>query len=238
MARERVLLKISGEALSGEGVSGLRRDKMNLMAKEIVSVEDLFELAIVVGGGNIIRGTQLIEEVHLQDPVVAHYAGMVGTIINAIVFQSVLEDDFGLETRVQSAIEVRDVAEIFCRRKALSHLRKGRIVIFASGTGSPYFSTDTAMVLRACEIGAKTAFKGTKVDGIFDRDPKKDDAAVLIPKISYMDYLSRVPKLNIIDGPAVAVARDRSLVLKVFNIFKEGNLKRILTGENIGSEIS
>lgn len=236
MAKERVLLKISGESLSGEGVLGIKRKEMDYMAKEIISIEDLFELAIVVGGGNIIRGTQLKKEVRLQDSVVADYAGMLGTIINAIVFQDVLEKDFGLATRVLTAFEVKAVAEPFSKRKAISHLEKGRIVIFAGGTGNPDFSTDTAMVLRAHEIGAKIVLKGTKVEGIFDKDPKNDDSAVFIPKISYMDYLNR--NLNIVDATAVTLARNHSLVIKVFDIFKEGNLRKILTGESIGSEIS
>ncbi len=236
MAKERVLLKISGESLSGEGKIGHSREAMDFMAKEIISVEDLLELAIVIGGGNIIRGTQLKKEVHLQDSVVADYAGMLGTIINAIVFQDVLEKDFGLATRVLTAFEVKAVAELFSKRKAISHLEKGRIVIFAGGTGNPDFSTDTAMVLRAHEIGATIVMKGTKVDGIFDRDPRKDDTAVLIPKISYMDYLNK--NLNIVDATAVTLARNHSLVIKVFDIFKEGNLRKILTGEDIGSEIS
>ncbi|MBI2057945.1 MAG: UMP kinase [Candidatus Yanofskybacteria bacterium] len=236
MAKERVLLKISGESLSGEGKTGHDRKAMDFLAKEILTVKDLFELAIVVGGGNLIRGTTLKKEVLLQDGVVADYAGMVATIINAAVFQNVLEEDFGLETRVASALEVKEVAELFIRRKVISHLNKGRVVLLAAGTGKPDFSTDTAMVLNAHEIGAKIILKGTKVDGIFDRDPKKDDAAVLIPNISYIDYLNR--NLNIVDTTAVTLARNHSLRIKVFNIFKEGNLRKILTGENIGSEIS
>ena len=172
----------------------------------------------------------------LQDGVVADYAGMVATIINAAVFQNVLEEDFGLETRVASALEVKEVAELFIRRKVISHLNKGRVVLLAAGTGNPDFSTDTAMVLRAHEVGAKIILKGTKVDGIFDRDPKKDNTAVLIPNISYTDYLNW--DLNIVDATAVTLARNHSLKIKVFNIFKEGSLRKILTGEKVGSEIS
>ncbi len=236
MAKERVLLKISGEALSGEGKIGHNRKAMDFLAKEILTVKDLFELAIVVGGGNLIRGTTLKKEVLLRDGVVADYVGMVATVINAAVFQNVLEEDFGLETRAASALEVKEVAELFVRRKVISHLNKGRIVLLAGGTGNPDFSTDTAMVLRAHEIGAKIILKGTKVDGIFDKDPRKDENAVLIPKISHMDYLNK--NLNIVDATAVTLARNHSLVIKVFNIFQEGNLRKILTGENIGSEIS
>ena len=244
MAKERVLLKISGETLlkvfdepsETQTKIGYNRKAINFIAEEIVSVKDLFELAVVIGGGNLIRGTQLREEVLLQDGVVADYAGMLGTVVNAIVFQEILEKDFGLETRVQTGLEVKSVAEPFIRRKAVSHLRKGRIVIFAGGTGNPDFSTDTAMVLRAYEIGASLILKGTKVDGIFDKDPNSFKDASFIPQVSYIDYLNR--HLKIVDETAVTLASKHSLVLKVFNIFKEGNLRKILTGENIGSKIS
>lgn len=236
MAKERVLLKISGESLSGEGKVGHSREAMNFLAKEILSVKDLFELAIVVGGGNLIRGTVLKDKVLLQDGVVADYAGMMATVVNAIIFQNVLEEDFGLETRVSSALEVKQVAELFIRRKVISHLKKGRVVLLAGGTGNPDFSTDTAMALRAHEIGAKLVLKGTKVEGIFDKDPKAFSDAKLIPIIKYMDYLNL--RLKIVDATAVTLASNHSLVLKVFNIFQAGNLRKILTGENIGSEIS
>ncbi|MBI2676655.1 MAG: uridine monophosphate kinase [Candidatus Yanofskybacteria bacterium] len=244
MAKERVLLKISGETLlkvfdepfEAQAKVGYNRKAINFIAKEIVSVKDFFELAIVIGGGNLVRGTQLKEEVLLQDGVVADYAGMLGTVVNAIVFQEILEKDFGLETRVQTGLEVRSVAEPYIRRKAVSHLRKGRVLIFAGGTGHPDFSTDTAMVLRAHEIGAVLVLKGTKVDGIYDKDPNSFYDARFLARISYMDYLSG--HLKIVDETAVTLASKHALAIRVFNIFKEGNLRKILTGEKIGSEIS
>lgn len=233
--KERVLLKISGESLGGEGKFGLNREPMDFIAQEIASLGGLFELALVIGGGNIIRGTQLKREVRI-DSAVADYAGMTSTIINAIVFQDVLEKDYGLKTRVLSALEIRSIAEPYIRRRAIHHLEEERVVIFAAGTGNPDFSTDTAMVLRAHEVGATLALKGTKVDGIFDKDPKQHSDAVPISQIGYMDYLNR--GLKILDSTAVTLARDKGIKIKVFNIFTKGNLRRVLVNQDIGSEIS
>jgi uridylate kinase len=235
MTKERVLLKISGESMGGQGQFGINREALDFIAKEIVSVVNLFELAIVVGGGNIIRGTQLKKEIGIESAV-ADYAGMISTIINAISLQSVLERDYGLKTRVLSALEIRTVAEPYIRRRAMHHLEEGRVVIFAAGTGNPDFSTDTAMVLRAHEIGASLALKGTKVEGIFDRDPQKDAEAKLIGKIGHMDYLNR--GLRILDSTAVTLAKEQGIPICVFNIFQEGNLRRALVTRDIGSTIA
>lgn len=236
MAKEkRVLLKISGESLSGQANFGLERGPLNFIAEEIVSIENLFELAIVVGGGNLIRGQKLKKEVCLQDSVVADYAGMLATIINAIILQEVLEKDFGLKTRVMSALEVPPFAELFIRRKAMSHLEKERVVILAGGIGNPDFSTDTAMILRAHEIGASMVLKGTKVEGVFDKDPKLNPDAKFMPEISYMNFLNR--GLEIVDKTAVIKAMDHNIEIRIFDIFAKGNLKKVLTDGNIGSVI-
>jgi uridylate kinase len=199
-------------------------------------VKDQCRLAVVIGSGNLIRGNRLKQEVGLEDSVVADYAGMLTTIVNAITFQEVLERKSGLETRVLSAIEVRAVAEPYIRRKVLSHLEKGRVVILAGGTGNPDFSTDTAMVLRAHEIGAEIVLKGTKVEGIFDKDPERFKDAKPIGRVSYLEYLNQ--HLEIIDATAVTLAQKHGLAIRIFNIFKKGNLKKVLMGEPIGSTIS
>lgn len=230
-----VLLKVSGEVLSGQARTGFNKDAMDFIASEIVSVKDRCRLAVVIGGGNLIRGTRLKQDAGLKDSVVADYAGMLATIINAITFQEVLERKFGLDTRVMSAIEARAVAEPYLRRKATNHLEKGRVVLLAGGTGNPDFSTDTAMVLRAHEIGADVVLKGTKVDGIFDKDPEKFKDAAPISHIRYMDYLQK--RLEIIDATAVTLASKHALEVKIFNIFKKGNLKKVLEGKLIGSTI-
>src|SRR3989338_5801892 len=230
-----VLLKISGEALSGKSRSGFDKDAMDFIAEEIASIKDGCKLAVVIGGGNLIRGSRLRQEVGLEDSVVADYAGMLATIVNAITFQEVLERKFGLDTRVMSAIEARAVAEPYIRRKALSNLEKGRVILLAGGTGNPDFSTDTAMVLRAHEIEADMVLKGTKVSGIFDKDPKKFKDAVEITQVSYMDYLNK--HLEIVDATAITLARQHSLSIQVFDIFKKGNLKKVIAGKNIGSVI-
>lgn len=234
----RVLLKISGEALSGEAKTGYNLPDIEFIAGEIKDAlqasKSGIELAVVVGGGNIIRGARLKKEIGL-DSVVADYAGMLATLINAIVFQDMLEKKFELTVRVLSAIEARQVAEPYLRRVAISHLERGRLVLLAGGTGNPDFSTDTAMVLRAHEIEADLVLKGTKVSGIFDKDPKKFKDAVEIPELSYMDYLNK--HLEIVDATAVTLARQHQLAIRVFNIFEKGNLKMALAGGKIGSVI-
>ncbi|MBI2122517.1 MAG: UMP kinase [Candidatus Sungbacteria bacterium] len=234
----RVLLKISGEALSGEAKTGYNLPDIEFIAREIKGASDSggkkIELAVVVGGGNLIRGARLKKELGL-DSVVADYAGMLATLVNAVVFQDILEKKYGLVVRVLSAIEARQVAEPYLRRVAMSHLEKGRVVLLAGGTGNPDFSTDTAMVLRAHEIEADMVLKGTKVSGIFDKDPKKFKNATKIPQVSYMDYLNK--HLEIVDATAVTLARQHNLSIQVFDIFKKGNLKKAITGEKIGSVI-
>lgn len=232
---KRVLLKISGESLGGQTSFGIKREALDFIAEEINSIENLFELAIVVGGGNLIRGQQLKKDVLLKDSIVADQAGMLATIINAIILQDVLEKDFGLQTRVMSALEVRTTAEPYIRRRAINHLLKGRIVILAGGTGSPDFSTDTAMILRAHEIGASMVLKGTKVEGVFDKDPKLNPDAKFMPEVSYMDFLNM--GLKIVDKTAVTQAMDRGIEIRIFDVFTKGNLKKVLIDGNIGSVI-
>jgi uridylate kinase len=231
-----VLLKMSGEVLSGEAKTGFNKKAIDFIAEEIYSVHSLCNLVLIIGGGNLIRGAQLQNEVGLADAAVAHYGGMLATVINAITFQEVLERKYGLETRVMSALEVRSVAESYIRRKALRHLEKHRVVLLAGGTGNPGVSTDTAMVLRAQDLHASIVLKGTKVDGIYDRDPKKFlKEARLLSRVSYLEFLNK--NLRVIDTTAVALAQEFGLSISVFNIFKKGNLKKVLAGESIGSTI-
>src|SRR3989338_3274672 len=196
MDKQRVLLKISGESLGGSSLT-YNRDGMAFIGEEIVSVSHTHELAIVVGGGNIIRGATLKKDLFQRDTVVADWIGMQATIMNALALQEFLEKDYGLDTRVLSALEVNAVCEPYRVRTALSHLNKDRIIILAGGLGAPNFSTDTTMVQRASELDVKLALKGTKVDGVYDKDPKMHEDAKLLPDLSYMDYLNK--KLGIID---------------------------------------
>ena len=233
--KETVLLKISGESLSGEGNHGLSRSPLEFIGEEVVSVSHTHQLAIVVGGGNIIRGAKLKQEIFRKDVVSADYMGMLSTIINALALQTFLENEYGLDTRVMSALEAHQVCEPYIVRKALGHLSKGRIVICAGGIGTPNFSTDTTMVIRAHEAGARIALKGTKVDGIYDRDPKKEADAKFVQEIAYLDYLNK--KLGIVDATAVTQAMNHGIEIKVFNFFVRGNLRRVLVEKNIGSVI-
>lgn len=229
-----VLLKISGETMSGEAQFGLREEPILFIAEEIASVAPLCKLGVMLGGGNFVRGTTLQKELNLTHSV-ADLAGMASTIINGIVLQDILEKRFNLDTRAMSALVIEQVAEPHIRRRALRHLEKGRVVIFMGGTGNPRFSTDTALVLRAHEIGATMLLKGTKVDGIFDKDPKTCRDAKLLPHLSYREYLEK--QLKIVDATAVTLAQDNNLCIRVFNIFTKGNLRRAIEGENIGSQI-
>lgn len=234
MDKPRVLLKISGETLSGIGKYRYSRQALNTIAAEILSVANQVELAIVIGGGNIIRGAELKDEIGLEDSIVADYAGMVATIINALIFQEILEE-IGLEVRVMSALEIKAVAELYIRRRAIRHLSKGRIVILAGGTGNPDVSTDSAMVLRGHELGVNMVLKGSKTDGVFDKDPMKFGNARFIRQISHQDFLDQ--QLKIVDWTAVASAKKHSMPIIVFNIFEAGNLKKVLDGKNVGSQI-
>jgi uridylate kinase len=228
---KRVLLKLSGEALLGEKSFGIDRAFTSYLAAEIRTIHALgLEVAVVVGGGNIFRGVS--DSAKGMDRVSADHMGMLATVINGIALQDALERD-GLQTRVLSAIEMREVAEPFIRRRAMRHLEKGRVVIFAGGTGNPYFSTDTAAALRAMEIKAEIILKGTKVDGIYDADPKDNPSARRFDSLTYLDVLKR--ELKVMDATAISLCKDNRLPIIVYNLRQAGNLKRIVTGEAVGT---
>ncbi len=229
----RVLLKLSGEILAGEAHLGLDYEAIREICEQIVEVaREGIGISMVVGGGNIIRGAQTTSIERAQ----ADYMGMLGTVINALALQDALER-LGQPTRVQSAIEMRQIAETVIRRRAIRHLEKGRIVIFAAGTGSPYFSTDTTAALRASEIGADCLLKATKVDGIYDKDPARFSDAVRMPHVSYMDALQM--QLKVMDAAAFSLCQENKIPIVVFDVLKKGNLRRLLIdGENIGSIVS
>ncbi len=228
----RILLKLSGEALAGTG-AGLDPDVLHLIAREVRSVRDAgVDVAIVVGGGNIVRGVQLAEQSRVAR-VTADYMGLLATVINALALQDVMERE-GLETRVQTAIEMHQVAEPYIRRRAIRHLEKGRIVIFAGGTGSPYFTADTAAALRAIEIEANAILMAKKgVDGVYDKDPRESPDAVRFRTIGYMDVLNR--GLKVMDATATSLCMDNGMPILVFDIVRPGNLKRAVQGEEIGT---
>lgn len=236
MARSRygrILLKLSGEALQGERERGIDFRVLEAIAKEIhAAVKDGVQMAVIIGAGNFWRGKEAQERG--MERVMADYAGMLATIINCVAMQSVLEG-LGLETRIQSAIEVKEVAEPYIYRKAITHLEKGRVVIFAGGTGNPYFTTDTAAALRAVEIGADVLLKATKVDGVYDRDPKQYADAHKYERISYNDVL--VNDLRVMDAAAVAICRENNLPIMVVNIFERDAIKRVIAGEQIGTMV-
>lgn len=228
---KRILLKVSGEALAGDLGYGIDPKTLELIAAEIKEIHMLgIEIAIVIGGGNIFRG--LAASAKGMERTSADYMGMLATILNALALQNILEKS-QVFTRVQSAIEMRQLAEPYIRRKAIRHLEKKRVVIFAGGTGNPYFSTDTAAVLRAMEIGANVLLKGTKVDGIFDLDPMKHREAVQFDSLSYLDVLSK--RLKVMDTTAVTLCMDNNLPIIVFNIKQAGNIKRVVLGEKVGT---
>jgi uridylate kinase len=230
---QRVLLKLSGEALMGEQSFGIDADIVSYLAEEIVEVAKLdIEIGLVIGGGNIFRGVSA--SATGLDRVAGDQMGMLATLINAIALQDAMEKR-GLVTRLISAIEVRSVAEPFIRRRAIRHLEKKRVVIFAAGTGNPYFSTDTAAALRAMEIHAEVILKATKVDGIYDKDPVKHNDAVMFHELNYMDVLSK--QLKVMDSTAISLCMDNSMPIIVFNLKKKGNIKRVICGERIGSLI-
>jgi uridylate kinase len=232
-AYRRVLLKLSGEALMGNGAFGIDPGVVDTIAAEISSVVDLgVQLGIVIGGGNIVRGVDA--GARGIDRTSADYMGMLATVINSLALQSALEHR-SVVTRVQTAIEMKAVAEPFIQRRAIRHLEKGRVVIFAAGTGNPYFTTDTAATLRAVEIKADILIKATKVDGVYDRDPVRDATAVKFEKISYTDVLTR--NLKVMDGTAISLCRDNSLPLVVFNLLTAGNIRRVVCGEAVGTAV-
>lgn len=229
----RVLLKLSGEVLLGSKSFGIDTKTIDSIAKEIVEVKKLgVELAIVIGGGNIFRGLAASE--NGMDRASADYIGMLATVINALSLQDALEAN-GVFTRVMSAIEMRDLAEPYIRRRAERHMEKGRVVIFAAGTGNPFFTTDTAAALRGIEVGADVMLKATKVDGVYDRDPVKHKGAKKFKKIDYLSVIKK--KLKVIDLTAASLCMDNGLPILIFNLKKKGNIKRIIKGENIGTLI-
>jgi uridylate kinase len=229
----RILLKLSGEALVGEGEYGIDPATLKAMAEEIAEIQAQgMEIGIVIGGGNIFRGLKGVAAG--MDRVTADQMGMLATIVNSLALQDALER-LGVVTRVQSAISIQAVAEPFIRRRALRHLEKGRIVIFAAGTGSPFFSTDTAAALRAKEIRAEVLLKGTKVDGIYTADPMTHPAATMYDEITYFQVMEQ--QLKVIDSTAVTFCMDNSIPIHVFNFKKRGNLRRLLDGEKIGTLI-
>ena len=228
---KRVLLKLSGEALMGDMGFGIDPDVVRRMASEIKDVHSLgVQIAVVIGGGNIFRG--LAASVQGFDRISADHMGMLATVINALALQDALEK-MNVFTRVQSAIEMREVAEMFIRRRAIRHLEKGRVVIFAAGTGNPYFSTDTTAALRAMEIKAEVILKATKVDGIYDADPMKVATATMYSEISYIDVLTQ--GLAVMDSTAISLCKDNRVPIIVFNIRTKGNIRRVIEGEKIGS---
>jgi uridylate kinase len=230
----RVMLKLSGESLIGKREYGISPETCDAIAKEIKEVKELdVQLAIVIGGGNIFRG--IAGTKHGLDRTTGDYMGMLATVINALALQDALEKN-NVHTRVQSAIEMRAVAEPFIRRRAIRHLDKGRVVIFAAGTGNPFFSTDTTAALRANEIGADVLLKATKVDGVYDSDPMKHPSAKRFDKLSYMDALK--DRLNVMDSTAFSLCMDNKLPIVVFNLFKRGNIKRVILGEPIGTLVN
>ncbi|HEX2644915.1 MAG TPA: UMP kinase [Thermoanaerobaculia bacterium] len=227
----RVLLKLSGEALMGSQPFGLDEAVVAAVADEVRGIHALgVEIAIVVGGGNIIRG--LAASHRGIDRVTGDYMGMLATVINALALQDALEKR-GVATRVQTAIDIREVAEPFIRRRAIRHLEKGRAVIFAAGTGNPYFTTDSAAALRANEIHAEVLLKATKVDGLYTADPKKDPTATLLRDITYQEVLER--DLKIMDTAAISLCRDNGLPIAIFDLLTPGNIRRVILGERVGS---
>jgi uridylate kinase len=231
---KRVLLKVSGEVFGGTK-GGLDYDAITEVAKQIAEANELdVDLGVVVGGGNIIRGVDADKFGVLR--TTADYMGMLATVINSLALQSILEEKYHIQTRVQSAITVYSVAENFIRRKAVRHLEKGRIVIFAGGTGNPYFSTDTAAVLRAIEINADIMMKATKVDGVYDKDPKKHSDAVKFDEIGYRDVLDK--RLKVVDSTAITLCMENHLPIMVLDIFAQGNIKNAILGKKVGTLIN
>ncbi len=230
----RVLLKISGEMLAGDQAYGINPAVLTTLAGEIREVVDMsIEIALVIGGGNICRGIAASEAG--MERASADYMGMLATLLNALALQNALEKT-GVVTRVLSAIEMRQLAEGYIRRRAIRHLEKKRVVIFAAGTGNPYFTTDTAAALRAMEIQADVIMKGTKVDGIYESDPVSDPSAAMFDTLSFLDVLNK--QLKVMDATAITLCMDNHLPLMVFNITRPGNLKRAVLGEKIGTLVT
>ncbi|MBW2107789.1 MAG: UMP kinase [Deltaproteobacteria bacterium] len=228
---KRVLVKLSGEVLMGEQGFGISPEMLEYLSEEIRSIYDLgVQTALVIGGGNIFRGVAASS--YGMDRTSADHIGMLATVINSIALQDALEKK-GVQTRVQTAIEMAAIAEPYIMRRAIRHLEKGRVVIFAAGTGNPYFTTDTAAALRAQEIRAEVLVKATKVDGIYDADPVADQDDKKIDSLSYLDVLKR--QLKVMDATAISLAMDNALPVIVFNLKVKGNLRRVMCGENVGT---
>jgi uridylate kinase len=232
-AFRRILLKLSGEALAGEGSFGISPTVIRAIAEEIRDVHALgVEIGIVIGGGNVIRGVSAASEG--MDRASADYMGMLASIINGLALQDALEK-LGISTRVLSALEIPAVAELYIRRRAMRHMEKGRVVIFAGGTGNPYFSTDTAAALRAAEIHAEVVLKATKVDGVYSADPQKDPNARRYERLGYMEVLQK--SLAFMDQAAIALCRENDLPIVVFDMAVPGNIRKILAGESVGTRV-
>jgi uridylate kinase len=230
---QRILLKLSGEVMAGAAAFGIDGERVRGLASEVAEVSRTgVQMGVVVGGGNIFRGVAAAAQ--KMDRVTADHMGMLATVINSLALQDALEQ-IGVPTRVMSAIEMHQVAEPYIRRRAIRHLEKGRVVIFAAGTSNPYFSTDTAATLRALEIHAEVIAKATRVDGVYDKDPLKFPDAVLFPEISYLDVLSK--GLGVMDATSIAMCRDNHLPIVVFNLNRSGNIMRMSMGEPIGTRI-
>ena len=233
-AYRRVLLKVSGEALAGNRGYGIDPETIERIAEEIREVVALgVQLAVVIGGGNIFRG--IAASAGGMERATGDYMGMLATVINALALQDSIEKA-GVPTRVLSAIEMRAVAEPYIRRRAIRHLEKGRVVVFAAGTGNPFFTTDTAGALRAVEIGAEVILKATKVDGIYTADPALDPAATKLPRIGYIEVLNR--GLQVMDTTAISLCMENKLPIVVFDLTRRGNIRRIVMGESVGSVVS
>jgi uridylate kinase len=229
----RILLKLSGEALAGELAYGVSTDVVRFIAEEVRDIHHLgVQTGLVIGGGNIFRGVEASTKG--MDRASADYMGMLATVINGLALQDALEKA-GVDTRVQTAIEMREVAEPFIRRRALRHLEKGRVVIFVGGTGNPYFTTDTAAALRAMEINAEVVFKATRVGGVYTADPKKDPTATKFDELTYIEVLSR--RLKVMDSTAISLCMDNGFPIVVFNLLEKGRLRQLVFGERVGTVV-
>ena len=229
----RIILKLSGEALAGDKGFGIDPETVRNIALQTKEVVDLnVQVAVVVGGGNFWRGLEASRQG--MDRATADYMGMLATVINALALQDYFED-LGMETRVQSAIEMREIAEPYIRRRAIRHLEKGRVVIFAAGTGNPFFSTDTTAALRAVELAAEIVHMAKKVDGVFDADPRLDPTAKKFDRLNYIDLLNK--RLGVMDATAASLCMDNHIPIVVFNLTEDGNIKRIIMGEKVGTYV-
>ena len=230
---KRILLKISGEVLTGERDYGIDPEVMHAIAEEIQELRDLgVDVAIVIGGGNIFRGMAASSQG--MDRASADYMGMLATVMNGLALQDALEK-MGIQTRLQTAIEMRAIAEPYIRRRAIRHIEKGRVVIFAAGTGNPYFTTDTTASLRAMEIGADVILKATKVDGVYDADPLLHENARKFAELTYLDVLKN--RLKVMDATAISLCMDHQIPIIVFNLRERGNIKRVVLGEPVGTKV-